>query len=285
MRNTSTMNDTQAQEFIERMDAAAHRQETRCGPEEKMVWRRWGQGKPVVLLHGGAGSWLHWIRNIEPLARHHTVWVPDMPGFGDSDAPVAALDSDSIAPLVLQGALEVLGGAHFDLVGFSFGTLVAGEIAALAPPTLDHLILVSASGLGLFQGAAPLKSAKGITDPQEREAIKRHNLHVMMISDPALIDHLAMRVNDTSARRERVKNRTQARTDVMLHLAQRWRVPAYGIWGREDFGYCNQFEKLQSVVKTMPLKEAIFVEAAGHWAPYERNEEIDRILANIIDQE
>jgi len=32
-----------------------------------VVWRTWGTGTPLVLLHGGYGSWLHWVRNIEGL--------------------------------------------------------------------------------------------------------------------------------------------------------------------------------------------------------------------------
>ena len=25
----------------------------------------WGEGRPLVLLHGGTGSWMHWVRNVE----------------------------------------------------------------------------------------------------------------------------------------------------------------------------------------------------------------------------
>ncbi|TAK66484.1 MAG: alpha/beta fold hydrolase, partial [Betaproteobacteria bacterium] len=83
--------------LIERLDVRATRFETPCGPSAKMVWRRWGQGRPVVLLHGGAGSWLHWIKNIDALARSRAVWAPDIPGFGDSDLPADNLDADTLA--------------------------------------------------------------------------------------------------------------------------------------------------------------------------------------------
>ncbi len=101
----------------------------------------------MVLLHGGAGSWMHWIKNIDALARSRTVWAPDIPGFGDSDLPADNLDADTLAPFVLEGALEVLRGERFDLVGFSFGGLVSALIAAQAPATLDRLVLVSVAAL------------------------------------------------------------------------------------------------------------------------------------------
>ncbi|MET1115858.1 MAG: alpha/beta fold hydrolase, partial [Comamonas sp.] len=47
-------------------------------------WRVWGTGTPLVLIHGGHGSWMHWIHNIGPLAQHFQVIVPDLVGFGDS---------------------------------------------------------------------------------------------------------------------------------------------------------------------------------------------------------
>src|SRR5207249_5621844 len=53
-----------------------------------MAERRRGSGPDLVLFHGGMGSWKHWIRNIEPLARHFTVHALDHPSYGAS-APVS----------------------------------------------------------------------------------------------------------------------------------------------------------------------------------------------------
>ena len=53
----------------------------------RTVWRVWGSGPAIVLLHGGHGSWTHWLANIPALAEGHTLLVPDMPGYGDSDRP------------------------------------------------------------------------------------------------------------------------------------------------------------------------------------------------------
>ncbi|TXH55972.1 MAG: alpha/beta fold hydrolase, partial [Burkholderiaceae bacterium] len=96
-----------------------------------MLWRSWGDGgDPVVLFHGGSGSWNHWVRNIVPLLEAgRQVWVPDLPGFGDSASPPSGGDADAL-PAPMEAALRtLLGDTAVDLVGFSFGTMVATFIA------------------------------------------------------------------------------------------------------------------------------------------------------------
>jgi 2-hydroxy-6-oxonona-2,4-dienedioate hydrolase len=77
--------------LIERLRAQATRRETPCGAGAT-VWHVWGEARPglppVVLFHGGSGSWTHWVRNIQPLvAAGRQVIAADLPGFGDSASP------------------------------------------------------------------------------------------------------------------------------------------------------------------------------------------------------
>ena len=98
---------------------------TACG-EGVLVWRRWGAAPttsaPVVLLHGGSGSWTHWLHTIEPLVRAgRTVLAPDMPGFGESAAPPDGHDADVLPGWLERGLVQLIGHAPVELVGFSCG--------------------------------------------------------------------------------------------------------------------------------------------------------------------
>ena len=64
--------------------------ETPCnsGSMPFRIWRPDGDegitGEVLVLLHGGSGSWTHWVRNIEVLSTYYEVIVADLPGLGDA---------------------------------------------------------------------------------------------------------------------------------------------------------------------------------------------------------
>jgi pimeloyl-ACP methyl ester carboxylesterase len=71
---------------VSRIESLATCKFTPCGTGS-MVWRVWGNARPLVLLLGASGSWTHWIRNIATFAARFRVFVPDLPGFGNSDMP------------------------------------------------------------------------------------------------------------------------------------------------------------------------------------------------------
>src|SRR3989441_9456886 len=127
-----------------------------------MVGRWGGGGPPVVLLQGGGGSWTHWARNITPRPRHFTVWVPDLPGFGDSGLPPGVETAEALADIVSSGLDDVVSPpAPVSLVGFSFGGIIAGLVAARQRDRVRTLVLIGAGGLAL--GAAPAPQPARIT--------------------------------------------------------------------------------------------------------------------------
>ncbi|MEG0677914.1 MAG: alpha/beta fold hydrolase, partial [Comamonas sp.] len=118
-----------------------------------MVWHGWQppagvarQARPLVLLHGGSGSWTHWARVIDPLLLSgYTLWLADLPGFGESDAVPGGVDVDTMLAPVAYGIEQLLGQAQSapvcDLLGFSFGGMAAGLMAAEFPQLFARLVL------------------------------------------------------------------------------------------------------------------------------------------------
>jgi pimeloyl-ACP methyl ester carboxylesterase len=103
-------------------------------------WHAAGQGPPLVLVHGLAGSWRWWERALPDLARQHECHMLDLPRFG------AALHPDDTAEWI-AGWLEAVGLGAGCLVGHSLGGAAAASLVAHRPGAVDALVLVAPVGV------------------------------------------------------------------------------------------------------------------------------------------
>ncbi len=106
-----------------------------------------GKGPVLLLIHGMAGNFQNWQEVIEPLARHHTVLAPDLPGHGGS-APGFGDYSLGALAAGLRDLLAALGHDRATIVGHSLGGGIAMQFAYQFPEMTERLVLVSSGGLG-----------------------------------------------------------------------------------------------------------------------------------------
>ncbi len=106
-----------------------------------------GKGPVLLLIHGMAGDFQNWREVIEPLARHHTVLAPDLPGHGGSARGFGDYSLGALAAS-LRDLLAVLGHDRATLVGHSLGGGIAMQFAYQFPEMTERLVLVSSGGLG-----------------------------------------------------------------------------------------------------------------------------------------
>ncbi len=106
-----------------------------------------GQGSALLMIHGIAVSSEHWRDVLEPLADHHTIVAPDLPGHGMS---VGGPGDYSLGNLAtgLRDLLLTLGHERATLVGHSLGGGIAMQFAYQFPEMVERLVLVSSGGLG-----------------------------------------------------------------------------------------------------------------------------------------
>ena len=106
-----------------------------------------GSGPVLLLIHGMAGSSQNWQAVIEPLARHHTVVAPDLPGHGASEPGAGDYSLGALAA-GLRDLLLALGHDRATLVGHSLGGGIAMQLGYQFPELAERLVLVSSGGLG-----------------------------------------------------------------------------------------------------------------------------------------
>lgn len=111
-----------------------------------------GKGKPLVFLHSAGG--FYWDDFLDGLAEHYKVYAPHFPGT----APGRPNDIDQLdnlwdAVLAYDDMLDALKLRKVRLMGHSFGGLLATELAAQRPKSIEKLVLIAP--IGLWREDAP----------------------------------------------------------------------------------------------------------------------------------
>lgn len=112
----------------------------------RIHYTSYGEGPPVLLLHGLGGTGSIWHGAMQAMKQHHHVVAPDLRGHGRSDGgdlSIKGWASD------VSGMIRHLELPGVRLVGHSLGSLVAQYLATTEPDLIDELVLVG--GISYFQ--------------------------------------------------------------------------------------------------------------------------------------
>ena len=280
MQDVDGTEDPQA--FLDRLETSTAPVETPCG-DGLMVWRSWGTGPMLVLLHGGAGSWRHWAHNIDDLSRDHRLLVPDLPGLGSSADPPEPRTAQTVAAVLGQGIDIVLGpDATYDLAGFSFGGTAASCLAALHGARVRSLTLVCTGGVGPSAYQVELLKVRHL-EGEARVAVHRTNLNRLMIADPAKIDALALLIQDRNTRHSRLKTPDLSRSGALRAALETVHVPVNGIWGGLDPPANPRAHEREAALRAMrPDVNFHMIPGAGHWVAYEAPREFNATLRDML---
>ncbi|HOB66858.1 alpha/beta fold hydrolase [Ottowia sp.] len=280
--------------ITERSRLAAGRRLRTGGAQGHIVWHAWEpsaptDAPPLVLFHGGSGSWTHWVRNIVPLVDSgRRVFAVDLPGFGDSDPPAGGSDADAMLAPLAHSMAQLFAGQPVDLVGFSFGGMTAGMLLADHPALARRLVLVGAPAMGVVPARQfELKGWRHLKTPQEQAEIHRHNLGVLMLHDHDLIDGLALEVHIANVQRDRLPRRRLAHTDILARSLPRVPCPVRAIYGAHDVLYRQYIHQLaQRFAETAPdFRGMALIEGAGHWVQFEAPEAFDAALLRALSDD
>jgi pimeloyl-ACP methyl ester carboxylesterase len=110
----------------------------------KLWYAEFGQGAPVILLHGGLANSNYWGLLVRALAPHYSVIVVDSRGHGRSSRDARPYGYDLMADDVV-GLMDYLKIDKAALVGWSDGAIIGLDIALRHPQRLSKLFAFAAN--------------------------------------------------------------------------------------------------------------------------------------------
>jgi pimeloyl-ACP methyl ester carboxylesterase len=228
-----------------------------------------GKGPDMVILHGLAAEGDHWLGVAGPLRKQFRVIVPDLPGFGNSEAP-AGLDFHIEAQsLRLEALLDELGIGQCILAGNSMGAWISANFAARNPGRVRAVWLQAPFGV---LSAEPSEIISGLelegANPFTVNTVADYrNLVGLMFHKPPQLPYPIARAGFLNARRlrdemPRMQREVLEESVPLETLAPQLDMPVLVEWGRADRAVSVSGAAV--LERLVPHAEIILRENIGH---------------------
>ena len=282
------------------MTTTALREQTVNVAGKPMFVAEAGDGPPVVMLHGGgpgASGVSNYSRNIDSLAEHFRVIVPDLPGYGRSAKGVDQSDPFGYLADMIRGLLDELGVGTACLVGNSYGGAAALRLALDTPQRVGKLVLMGPGGIGTTRGVptAGLKSLLAYYggDGPSRDKLATFIRNYLVYEGACVPDSLIDTRYAASVDPEVVADPPLRRPSGPTALRTLWRMdltrdkrlkhlqtPTLVLWGRDD--KVNRPSGGPMLANLMPNAELVMTSRTGHWMQWERAELFNRMAVDFL---
>lgn len=101
-----------------------------------------GEGEPLIMVPATISEWEDWLTLAQFMAQWFKVYFFELPGHGQSTPFNERFSSYQVAELVEQLA-DKLGFERFNLMGFSFGGILAMRAYKRLSHRIDRLVLIA----------------------------------------------------------------------------------------------------------------------------------------------
>jgi pimeloyl-ACP methyl ester carboxylesterase len=239
----------------------------------EMRYLKKGSGKPLVVLHHSISN--HgWLPLYERLSRTFTVYVPDLPGFGESARP--EWDSVRDEAIQVQFMLDRLGLDRVTLVGFGFGGFLAAEMATMNQHRLERLVLVGAAGIQPREGTGEIVDQLTIdyVDYVQLGFHDEDEFQKTFGEDPPVDTRMLLYGGREMTMRITFKPWMFSRAlPLMLREVQ---TPALVVWGAHD--HIIPLDTGKQFAEALPNAELQVIEDGGHLIDFEHPDRLAELI-------
>ena len=242
--------------------------------------RRGGTGGPLLVLHGELGV-PGWLSAYAQLARHFTVYVPSLPGFGRSERPDWILTVRDLAAWVTWFVRDMKLPEPLPVIGFSLGGWLAAEIATMNASLFSNIVLVGAAGLQPDEGeiwdyflhSSREAFAQAFFDPTQSPEHARYY-------GRAWTPEEEMQAEQNREMAVRLLWKPYMRSHTLPALLRGVTTPTLLVWGREDaiipLNACYRY------AGAIPGATANVLDRCGHMPEMEQPEAFVKVVLDFL---
>lgn len=234
----------------------------------KTAWRKSGQGRDVILLHGW-GQNMQMMSAVEAhLNPHFTVYNLDFPGFGESGDPAEPWGVSDYE-LFLEDFVRQNGIKDPILIGHSFGCRVAIRYAAIHHDVYKMCLT----------GAAGIKPKHGLDYEIKTKAYKAGKWFLKATGNTEKLNELQKNAGSEDYRNAKgVMKATFVKVvnDDVTPVLNEIRCPVLLVWGDQDTA--APLWMGQQMEQMMPDAGLAIFEGDDHWAYWHQADRFNRVL-------
>ena len=238
---------------------------------------RGGSGSRVLVLHHSIGN-IGWIPFYEALAQSHEVFVPDLPGYGQSQRPEWAKHPRDLAILFHQLLHKEGGDEPIAVVGLGLGGWIAAEMATMNQSRISSLVLVGAPGIQPDEGEI---LDQMLVDYHEYVRAGFHDETRYEEEFGTEVSSELKELWDFSREMTaRLSWKPYMYSRELPHLLQEVQTPTLVAWGDDD--RVVPISSAQTYERSMPNARLVTIEDCGHFADFEQPDALAALVTEHI---
>ena len=245
-----------------------------------------GEGKPVILLHGGGGHAETWVRNLIPLSEKFRVLAIDYLGHGYTDKPKITYSLDAFSKHLLD-FMDAAGIKKAHLVGESQGGQISVLTAYEHPERVDKLGLIvggiPSNEHGYMSGQNRLQELnREATGMPTKETIRKRM--EWLFHDPKTLPDELVDIRLKIYSQPDFQHVLQTRDRTIYNLIDKipkLQAPILFFWTTHN-PTCP-WPVADKVHQSVPGSRFVLVDKSGHWPQYERADIFNRTLLEFLE--
>lgn len=235
-----------------------------------------GSGRPILVLHGGAGP--QSVAGLaSTLSRRAHVLVPTHPGFEGEPRPewFDRLDDLALAYLELLERLDLRDAL---VIGSSVGGWIASEMAVYDTTRLSGLVLIDATGIQVE--GHPVADVSSLA-PDQLLALSFHNPAAFRV-DPATVSPEQAKARAENIKTLYVYDQGLNGSDPKLRRRlRRVNIPALVVWGESDRIADPEYGR--AYAQALPNARFELIPEAGHLPQLEQPQRLLTLIWEFAD--